>query len=228
MKPSDLLRKFKSAYLWGNLAAMVVVSGLAIWGVKYGLEVYTHHGREVKVPDVRRKSFADACHILNGAGLTVVVSDTGYVKGLRPDCVLEQNPEPGAGVKDGRAISLIVNAEHSPTLALPDVVDNSSMREAIAKLRAMGFKVGEPQYVAGEKDWVYGVVVRGRQVSTGDRISVDDMLTVQVGSGLRDESDDVEYVDMDELAPSETDDTDEFRIVEGPVQPEEPAESPAP
>lgn len=213
--------KFKSWYLWGNIAAMVIVAALALWGVKKGLEIYTRHGEDIRVPDVHRKSFADARHILEGVGLSVVVSDTGYVKGLRPDCVLEQSPGPGMGVKSGRIISLIVNAEHSPMLALPDVVDNSSLREAMAKLRAMGFKVGEPQYVAGERDWVYGVLVRGRQVSAGDRISVDDMLTVQVGSGLRDGTDSLEYIETDDFAPVEAGGIDDFQVVEGSVRTEE-------
>jgi len=40
-----------------------------------------------------------------------------------------------------------------------------------------------PQYVTGEKDWVYGVSCNGRKVSVGERISIEQPLTLLVGSG---------------------------------------------
>lgn len=223
MKPTDFFKKFKSWYLWGNLAAMAFVVLLAVFGLKYWLGVYTHHGEAIVVPDLRQKSFRDAQHILQGLGLDVVVSDTGYVKTLSPDCILEQTPAPGEKVKSGRVVTVIINAEHSPMIALPDIIDNSSLREAMAKLSAMGFKVSKPEYVPGERDWVYGVTVRGRQVVAGDRISVDDVVTVQAGSGMRDESDSIEYVDVDAFEPVDEGDVDEFQVVTAPLPDEEPA-----
>lgn len=223
MKPTDFFKKFKSWYLWGNLAAMALVVALACYGLKYWLGVYTHHGEAIEVPDLRQKSFKDAQHILRGLGLDVTVSDTGYVKTLSPDCILEQTPEPGARVKSGRMVTVIVNAAHSPMITLPDIIDNSSLREAMAKLSAMGFKVGKPEYIPGERDWVYGVTVHGRQVVAGDRISVDDVVTVQAGSGIRDESDSIEYVDIDDFEPVNEDDVDEFQVVTAPMPSEEPA-----
>ena len=47
----------------------------------------------------------------------------------------------------------------------------------------------------GEKDWVYGIVASGRQRQTGDRISVDDPVTIQVGNGQVSSSDDIDVVD---------------------------------
>lgn len=84
MNPSEFIKKFKSRYLWGNLCAMALVVVAVCAGVKFGLDVYTHHGESIAIPDVRRKSFADADYLLREAGMTVVVSDTGYVRGLRP------------------------------------------------------------------------------------------------------------------------------------------------
>lgn len=223
MKPTDFFKKFKSWYLWGNLAAMALVVALACYGLKYWLGVYTHHGEAIEVPDLRQKSFKDAQHILRGLGLDVTVSDTGYVKTLSPDCILEQTPEPGARVKSGRMVTVIVNAAHSPMITLPDIIDNSSLREAMAKLSAMGFKVGKPEYIPGERDWVYGVTVRGRQVVAGERISVDDVVTVQAGSGIRDESDSIEYVDIDDFEPVNEGDVDEFQVVTAPMPSEEQA-----
>ena len=53
----------------------------------------------------------------------------------------------------------------------------------MARLKALGFKVGQPQFVTGEKDWVYGVLVNGKNVAAGEKISVDETLIIQVGRG---------------------------------------------
>ena len=216
----------RSTYLWGNLAAMAIVVGLLLLGVKYGLDLYTHHGEEIKIPDVRHKKFDDAEQILGNLGLPVEVSDTGYVKNLPPDCILEQTPGPGEYVKSGHIIYVTVNASHSPTITLPDLVDNSSLREAMAKLTAMGFKVGTPQYIPGEKDWVYGILVNGRHVVAGDRISVDDKLIIQVGNGMLDEADSIDYIDAgsDNVESEETGDVDPFTEVTEPPTAEQHTE----
>ena len=145
-----------------NLASMLVVVVLLCWGVKVGLDIYTHHGEEITVPDVRRKSFADAEHILTGQGLGIVVSDTGYVKTLPPDCILEQSPEPGKKVKSGRVMYVVINSSHSPMLTIPDIIDNCSYREARARLIAMGFKIRPTAYIPGEGEWLFGLKSQGR------------------------------------------------------------------
>ena len=85
MKPKVFFGKVFSLRLWINLLAILFVVVLLCWGVKTGIDLYTHHGEEITIPDVKHKSFADAEHLLNSAGLEVVVSDTGYVKTLPPD-----------------------------------------------------------------------------------------------------------------------------------------------
>lgn len=229
MKLSEFFNKFRSWSLWGNLAAMAAVVLLLALGVKYGLDLYTHHGESIPIPKVLHKSYKDAEQILSHFDLKIEVADTGYVKTLPPGCILEQSPAAGERVKSGHVIYVTVNASESPTIKLPDVIDNSSLREAMAKLTSMGFKLAPPQFVAGEKDWVYGILVNGRHVAYGDRIPVDARLVIQAGNGMRDENDAVDYVDpvyheQDESA--ETGETDGFEVVTEP--PTEAPSAPAP
>ena len=196
MKSSDFFGKLTSKYIWLNLAAMAAVVVLLVVGVKFGIDMYTHHGEAIPVPDIKHKSFADAKQMLAHAGLLIEVTDTGYVRTLPADCILEQSPQPGDFVKSGHVIYVIVNSANTPTITMPDIVDNSSMREAMAKLRAMGFKVGEPQFIVGEREWVYGATVNGRHVVAGDKIPVDAVVVLQVGNGSRSETDTtIDYVE---------------------------------
>ena len=212
MKAKDFFGKFVSAYLWGNLLAMfLVIVALAI-GVKYGLAWYTRHGEGIEVPKIEGMSYADARLMIDEMGLNIIVSDSGYNKRLAADCVLAQNPGPGMKVKTGHTIYVTVNSPSSPSFAIPDVVDNSSYREAEAKLTALGFKLLPPQYVPGEKDWVYGILCKGRRVSTGDHVSIEAPLTLMIGSGEYDSDEDVDYIEP-EYRMMRGDDVDEFEEV---------------
>ena len=217
MKSSDFFGKFKSSYLWGNILAMALVVLIIIIGIKYALDIYTRHGEAIPVPDIRHKSQADAERLLQDQGLAMMVTDTGYVKTLPANYILEQIPVAGEKVKSGHVVYVIINSGNTPTITLPDIIDNSSLREAIAKLKAMGFKVGPPKYITGEKDWVYGVTVRGKNVATGDKIPVDATVIVLAGNGERDADDAINYVDpvypQDEKTVEGEGDVDEFEEV---------------
>ena len=126
------------------------------------------------------------------------------------------NPVGGAKVKSGRIVYLTVNSESTPTLTLPDIADNSSVREAEARLKAMGFRLLPPEEITGEKDWVYAVKARGRRLSVGDRVPIDVPLTLVVGSGTYDDS----LMEIDYVSPSEITVTyggeDDFEAVDAP------------
>ena len=97
--------------------------------------------------------------------------------------VLTALPAGGSKVKSGRTVYLTVNADSAPKVAIPDIMDNSSLRQAEAKLRALGFKITEPEYISGEKDWVYSIKYRGRDLKAGEKIPHEAVLTLTVGNG---------------------------------------------
>lgn len=220
MNAKGFFKKVCSRFLLLNLLAMAVVVLLLCLGVGYGLDFYTHHGEGIEVPELKGMRYDKAYMMLQEKGLNIVVNDSGYNKTLPADCILAQTPGRGQKVKQGHTIYVTVNSPSSPTFAIPDIVDNSSIREAEAKLTAMGFRLAPTQYVTGEKDWVYGIQCRGRRVSNGDRVPIDYPLTLMVGSGTYDESSDVDYVDSGSSLDVTTDDgdVDEFEeVTEPPV-----------
>lgn len=193
MKAKDFFGKFASPFLWGNLLAMVLVIIALLFGVNYAMDIYTHHGEGIKVPKIEGMLYGNARSTVEADGLNIMVSDSGYNKKMPADCVLAQNPGPGTMVKSGHTVYVTVNSPSSPSFAIPDVVDNCSYREAEAKLMAIGFKMQPPQYVSGEKDWVYGILCKGRRVSTGDHVSIDTPLTLMIGSGTYDSDEGIDY-----------------------------------
>lgn len=172
----------QNRFFWLNLIAMIVVVIGACWGTLLWLDHYTHHGEAYVVPNVKNKSLEEARLALHNQKLEGLVVDSSYVKGLPDGMVLDQNPAGGARVKEGRTIYLTVTTSKVPLVKLPDLIDNSSLRQAEAKLKAMGFRLTEPEYVSGEQDWIYGIKYRGRSLMSGDKVPHEAMLTLCVGN----------------------------------------------
>ena len=188
----------QNKYFWINILAMIAVVVLLMFGTLKGIDIYTHHGEAVVVPDVKGMTVAEAGAVFDSRGLACIVSDSTYVKDKPAGCILDYNPAAGQKVKEGRIIYLTINAINIPLQVVPDVADNSSLRQAEARILASGFKLNDIQYVPGEKDWVYGVKYRERMLAIGDKVPMGATLTLMVGDGNR------EVLEGDSLSADES------------------------
>lgn len=236
MTIKKLLKKFSSTYVWGHVVAVAIVVVLLAIGVRYGLASYTRHGESIVIPNVVHMQYAAAKAKLDSLGIALVVNDTAYFKNLPPDCIIEQAPVMGKRVKPGHTIYITINSAGSPTLVIPDVIDNGSWREVQARMMSLGFKLGEPQYIPGEREWIYGITVNGRPIKTGDRVSADAKLIFQVGDGTRSATDSIrsefsqDDFQYEEVEVEEPIYEDVYEEIEVPADEEEggaPAEKPA-
>lgn len=133
--------------------------------------------------------------------LACAVVDSTYVKELRAGSILDYNPSAGQKVKEGRVIYLTINTLNIPLCQVPDVADNSSLRQAEARLLVSGFKLEKIDTVPGEKDWVYGVKYRERLLQMGEKVPTGAALTLMVGNGK--DSLQVDSVALEEQLPLE-------------------------
>ena len=166
---------------WLNLIAMPIVVVAIIFGVLHWLDTYTHHGESIIVPNVNGLPLKQAENELNKKNLRAIVVDSNYIKGVPAGAILEQKPLGGAKVKIGRSVYLTINTGEAPKVAIPDIIDNSSFRQAEARLRALGSKLTEPEYIEGEKGWIYGVKYNGKELVSGEKIPREAVLTLCVG-----------------------------------------------
>ena len=92
---------------------------------------------------------------------------------------------------------------------MPDLVNNSSFREAEAKLKALDFKLSPVQEIQGyPKGLVVGIKQGTREVHKGDLISTERALTLLVGAGFPEDT--LGYVDDTILVETPADfDTDD-------------------
>ncbi|MBR4296938.1 MAG: PASTA domain-containing protein [Bacteroidaceae bacterium] len=187
----------KAPIVWGNILAMIGVIALLIVSTMIFLNCYTRHGEKIEVPDVRGQKVEAALMRLEALGLEGIVTDTGYVTTKPPYIMLEQSIAPGRYVKSGRIITLTINGNGARPIAIPDLANNTSVREAEARLKTLGFMHIKHEYIDGDPDWLYAIKVKGKEVYKNQRVPIDLPITLVVGrnSSIEEESEDEELIE---------------------------------
>ncbi len=180
----NFFRKLFGPIIWVNLLAMLVVAVGLVYGVKLWLDYYTRHGQTIEVPNVVGKTPLDALAVLQMCGLRTEIADSSYNSKLPAGIILLQRPRAGSQVKEGREIHLTINSRTAPTMVIPDIAGNSSVREAQVLLQELGFKIGNVEYVDGDAGWVYGIKCNGRDVFNGEQVPVGATIVLLVGGKM--------------------------------------------
>ena len=94
-------------------------------------------------------------------------------------------------------MQLTLSSSKEPMQSLPDVADNSSLREAEARLLAAGFRLNPVVRVPGEADWVYSVLMGKDTIKNGSQVPMGAAITLLVGSGEEKVVEDTVIVDND-------------------------------
>lgn len=166
MKKESLLNN----WIVKNLLLAVLGFAVLIFAARIGLSAITRHNKSVPVPDFTNMSVAEAKALARAADLEIVVTDSVFIKRLDKGVVYRQNPKPGAGVKKGRHISLIINSVVPRTILMPNLV-GYSLVEAKAEILNRGLNLGRLRYV---DDMATNNVLKqlsmGREIKAGSKI----------------------------------------------------------
>ncbi len=148
------------------------------------IDVFTSHGQQVQVPDVRNLPLEKAIDILEDAGLRWEISDsTTFYENYKPGTVIDQDPKAKSYIKKIRIIYLNVNAMHAPIIPLPKLVDLPG-RQGAAMLKAMGYKHITLDSIPSEMGGlILQVTVDGHNVAPGTGVSVNSQIKITVGDG---------------------------------------------
>ena len=124
-----------------------------------------------------------ATEMLDRRNLKIEIADSSYVEGARPGSILEQNPEAGSFVKDGRTIYVTIRTYSTKLVKVPMLTDMSS-RQSQSILTALGIKDVRIQSVPSEfRDLVTYVRCNGAALTEGSKIPVNATVTLFVGDG---------------------------------------------
>ena len=155
------------------------------------LNVVTHHGQTIEVPDLTSMSVGQARREASRKNLRVEVIDSIFVRRMEKGAVYSQNPKAGTQVKRGRRIMLTINAMNAKKISMPNLV-GYSMRQAKAELNSRGLALGKLIYVNDiATNNVLRQFYRNREIRPGRMIETGSEIDLQVGLNP---SDNVTYV----------------------------------
>jgi beta-lactam-binding protein with PASTA domain len=171
---------------WTNILIMFLFALGLMWLIFASLSSYTKHGESIKVPDLRGMVLSEVATYLESRSLNYTVLDSSYNKDIEPEAVLEQDPIPGATVKENRRIYLTINAKQPPLVKIPEIM-YASLRNAEVQLQSVGLDLGELKYVPDlAKNAVLDIRFKGVSIKTGTEVPKGTPIDLVLGNGLGD------------------------------------------
>lgn len=169
-----------------NLLLALAVVVVLVVGAMVALNVFTKHNQELSVPDLANMTVEEARLVAEEAGMRIDVTDSAFVKRMKRGAVYRQNPVPGSKVKQGRRISLTINAVNPRQITMPDLIGFST-RQAKAELLSRGLVLGKLIYV---QDMATNNVLRQLhgdiEIEPGAMVESEAVIDLVVGLNSRD------------------------------------------
>lgn len=171
---------FLKQLLFAFAAIIVFVFVVMKW-----LNISTNHNQKIEVVDLKKMNLEKVERILEELDLNFVVIDSAsYNPNFPIKSVIEQSPEAGDFVKEGRKIYLTLNPSGYKNIEIPDLYGKTK-RQANSQLIAMGFRISDDiTYVSDiAKDVVRGLKFKGKDLKAGDKIPKNSLIILKLGDG---------------------------------------------
>ena len=176
-------------YLTSRVFFLQIVAAIAIIAVlsylfMHWLTFTTDHGHEIMVPNLAKLTEEQVEEKLDELDLDYVLLDSvDYNSDFPKYSVVEQDPLPGAKVKEGRKIYIKINASGFSSVRIPDLIEKT-YREAVPTLKALGLEEGTITYIPNlGKDMVLEMRYKGRNIKAGDRVLKSSKIDLVLGDG---------------------------------------------
>jgi eukaryotic-like serine/threonine-protein kinase len=173
-----------SRVFFGQAFVAFVILAVLSYLFMHWLTFTTDHGHEITVPNLAKLSEEQVEAKLDDLDLDYVLLDSvDYNSDFPKYSVVEQDPLPGAKVKEGRKVYIKINASGFSSVKIPDLIDKT-YREAVPTLKALGLEEGTITYIPNlGKDMVLEMRFKGRNLKVGDRVLKASKIDLVLGDG---------------------------------------------
>ncbi len=138
----NILSFIRSKLFFKNLGLVILTYILLVGGTLFYLEVRTHHGEKIAVPNLLGKHISKIDYLLDDSGLEYVLIDSIYRPEFRNGTIVKQFPEPTSQshifVKSTRIVEVSVSKKVR-FVSVP-ILLNKSRRYAESILRNKGLR----------------------------------------------------------------------------------------
>ena len=175
----------KSRVFFTQVLAVLAVILVMGYLFMHWLTYTTDHGHEITVPNLSKLTEEQVEEKLDELDLDYVLLDSvDYNKDYPKYSVVEQDPLPGAKVKEGRKVYIKINASGFSSVRIPDLIEKT-YREAVPTLKALGLEEGTITYIPNlGKDMVLEMRFKGRNIKAGDRVLKASKIDLVLGDGM--------------------------------------------
>lgn len=179
------LKEFLTSKLFlKQLALALAIFAGAIMILLLWLNIYTHHGQALQVPNFIGLSLDESARLAKKSKMRFTVIDSVYTSLVGRGCIAEQNPKPGFKVKKWRNIALTINAFRPEMVMVPNLID-LPLRQAIALIESSGLTMGKKSYKPDLSiDVVLGQLHNGQEIAAGDSLQKGAVIDLLLGKGL--------------------------------------------
>jgi eukaryotic-like serine/threonine-protein kinase len=150
----------------------------------YWIGFTTNHGEEIVVPNLSKLTLEQAEDKLDELNLEYELLDTVDYNSKYPKLsIVQQDPSPGAKVKQNRVIYVKINSSGYSKIRVPDLVQKT-YRQAVPTLKALGLEVGDTTYVPDlGKDMVLEMKYNGKPIKAGQQLLKMSKIDLVLGDG---------------------------------------------
>jgi eukaryotic-like serine/threonine-protein kinase len=150
----------------------------------YWIGFTTNHGEEIVVPNLSKLTLEQAEDKLDELNLDYELLDTVDYNANYPKLsIVQQDPNPGAKVKQNRVIYVKINSSGYSKIRVPDLVQKT-YRQAVPTLKALGLEVGDTTYIPDlGKDMVLQMKYKGKPIKAGQQLLKMSKIDLVLGDG---------------------------------------------
>jgi len=179
---SKFIDYLKTRQFYINLGAAIASVIIIISIIFFSLGYYTRHGSGIPVPQLEGTNISQATPLLDQQGFKYQI-DSVYVPDKAPGTIVQQDPDPGTNVKEGRTIYLMIVKSLAPDVALPDLTQDN-YRTALSNIANYGLKIGDTTYVHDiARDRILEVKFAGQTLHPGSKIPKGSKIDLVLGDG---------------------------------------------
>ena len=174
---------FSFTFIKQVLIAVLIIC-VTLFLFMFWISFTTNHGEEIIVPDLSKMTLEQAEDKLDELNLDYELLDTVDYNAAYPKLsVVQQDPDPGAKVKQNRVIYLKINSSTYSKVRIPDLIQKT-YRQAVPTLLALGLEVGDTTYIPNlAKDMVLEMKMNGQSVKAGLQVLKMTKISLVLGDG---------------------------------------------
>ena len=195
-----ILEFLKNHRIISTLLVMLAILIVIFIALNMWLRSYTRHDDLTLLPSVKYLSVEEAAEIFERHNLKYEIIDSVFNDRATPGMIVEQVPAADTKVKEERTIYLTINA-YSPKSAKVPAIINTSIRQAEAQLKSVGFKNIDIRLEPSPyKGLVLDVKCNGKSLSENEKLPTSSRITLIVGQGEDEAANDsIAEVESDEF-----------------------------